>query len=75
MSAPFARANALFVLMNSAIKEGIFAPSDFNYSSRGHGMARYSGKKRGNESGKVYPFYSKRECERRVRQMNKNKVA
>lgn len=39
------------------------------YTSRGKGLGKYSGKKRGNRSGRVYAANGQRECARRVRQL------
>lgn len=74
MSSPFSRSKAVFSAIAAAMAAGasfhaIVASGQVDYSSRGHGRGKYSGKKRGNSSGRTYPAFSTRECERRVRQM------
>ena len=41
------------------------------YEGRGKGRSKYSGKKRGNSSGRTYASNGIRECARRVRQIEK----
>jgi len=72
MASPFSRSRALFAAIAAVIASGkMLDPHAFGYSSRGHGRNVYSGKKRGNESGRTYPTNGDRECARRVRQMEK----
>jgi len=74
MGEAFSRSKAIFSAIAAAIAAGasmqaIISNGQANYSSRGHGRGKHSGKKRWNSSGKNYPAFSTRECERRVRQM------
>ena len=74
MSAAFSRSKAIFTVIGAALAAGasmqsIIANGQANYVSRGHGRSKYSGKKRGNTSGRPYPAFSERECLRRLKQM------
>lgn len=74
MSQPFARAIAMMALISQALSPKKTLPP-LQYPSRGPGRGVYPGKGRGNPSGKVYPFYSDRECNRRMKQMEAGKLA
>ena len=70
---PFLRANLFIAAVSALLTKGVGMQAAISavgpYRSRGHGQGKYSGKKRGNRSGRVYAANGKRECARRVRQL------
>ena len=75
---PFFRANLFIAAISALLTKGVDMQSAIAtvgpYRSRGHGQGKYSGKKRGNKSGRVYAANGPRECARRVRQMANNQL-
>ena len=58
MSQSFTRAIAMMALISQAPNSEKLSTL-LHYRSRGHGRGVYSGKGRGNPSGKVYPLFQR----------------
>ena len=81
MAHAFARSKVVFAAIAAALATGASIASipsnpKFGYSSRGHGMGRKSGKSAGNVGTDWQGILNgqtngKRECERRMRQMER----
>lgn len=70
---PFRRANLMMAAISALLSQGMSlqmaADKVGPYQSRGKGKGKYSGKKPGNHSGRTYAANGKKECARRLRQM------
>ncbi len=67
MAQPFARAIAMFALVQAATGDMTKLAAIGQYKSRGHGRGSPS-RRYGNKPGKYMPHQGKQECARRLRQ-------